>query len=42
LEVTREEENLYLIFEYMEQNLYQYIQSRKQSPFMENEIRNIL
>ncbi|XP_041847568.1 serine/threonine-protein kinase MAK-like [Melanotaenia boesemani] len=41
-EVIRENDNLYFVFEYMRENLYQLMKEREDKMFSENEIRNIL
>ena len=41
-EMIRIEDNLYLVFEYMEKNLYQLITERKNKKFCESQIRCIL
>ncbi|XP_053530827.1 serine/threonine-protein kinase MAK isoform X4 [Ictalurus punctatus] len=41
-EVIRENDQLYFIFEYMKENLYQLMKDRENKMFTENEIRNIM
>uniref|UniRef100_A0A8C5FVA6 Male germ cell-associated kinase n=1 Tax=Gadus morhua TaxID=8049 RepID=A0A8C5FVA6_GADMO len=41
-EVIRENDNLYFVFEYMKENLYQLMKDRENKMFTENEIRNIM
>ncbi|XP_053344012.1 serine/threonine-protein kinase MAK isoform X3 [Clarias gariepinus] len=41
-EVIRENDQLYFIFEYMKENLYQLMKNRENKIFTENEIRNIM
>ncbi|XP_070701796.1 serine/threonine-protein kinase MAK-like [Pempheris klunzingeri] len=41
-EVIRENDQLYFVFEYMKENLYQLMKEREDKMFSENEIRNIL
>ncbi|KAM7379652.1 hypothetical protein PAMP_005193 [Pampus punctatissimus] len=41
-EVIRENDHLYFVFEYMNENLYQLMKEREDKMFSENEIRNIL
>ncbi|KAM4689784.1 serine/threonine-protein kinase MAK isoform 2-T2 [Discoglossus pictus] len=40
-EVIRENDQLYFVFEYMKENLYQLMKDRENKMFTENEIRNI-
>ncbi|XP_063779218.1 serine/threonine-protein kinase MAK isoform X3 [Pseudophryne corroboree] len=41
-EVIRENDQLYFVFEYMKENLYQLMKDRENKMFTENEIRNIM
>ncbi|XP_039982250.1 serine/threonine-protein kinase MAK isoform X2 [Xiphias gladius] len=41
-EVIRENDQLYFVFEYMKENLYQLMKDRENKMFSENEIRNIM
>ncbi|XP_054645833.1 serine/threonine-protein kinase MAK-like isoform X2 [Dunckerocampus dactyliophorus] len=41
-EVIRENDNLFFVFEYMKENLYQLMNERNCAMFSENEIRNIM
>ncbi|KAM4706386.1 serine/threonine-protein kinase MAK [Rhinophrynus dorsalis] len=41
-EVIRENDQLYFVFEYMKENLYQLMKEREHKMFTENEIRNIM
>ncbi|XP_038142712.1 serine/threonine-protein kinase MAK isoform X2 [Cyprinodon tularosa] len=41
-EVIREDDQLYFVFEYMKENLYQLMKDRENKMFTENEIRNIM
>uniref|UniRef100_A0A3Q1J1X8 non-specific serine/threonine protein kinase n=1 Tax=Anabas testudineus TaxID=64144 RepID=A0A3Q1J1X8_ANATE len=41
-EVIRENDQLYFVFEYMKENLYQLMKDREDKMFSENEIRNIM
>ncbi|XP_056377123.1 serine/threonine-protein kinase MAK isoform X3 [Hyla sarda] len=41
-EVIRENDQLYFVFEYMKENLYQLMKDREKKMFTENEIRNIM
>ncbi|XP_060717871.1 serine/threonine-protein kinase MAK isoform X3 [Tachysurus vachellii] len=41
-EVIRENDQLYFVFEYMKENLYQLMKDRENKMFTENEIRNII
>lgn len=41
-EVIRENDQLYFVFEYMKENLYQLMKDREETMFSEQEIRNIM